>query len=210
MFTLSQICHHRLATMMAGAVRLSSAAPGTGGINERRRRARGARTYPREPRLRRFRAQPPLPRVHRRGDPGRSCRSAEGPDHRDRRVRTRCRNVRCATRSGGPHRGGQAAPEAGTLLPDRRPAGPDPDRHSEGHLRADFRASADTRPWTLPVLRPANLPRQWCGPRRPAHARPRWYRLTTALLAIRFSGRWDGLARTCSLPDCGPAAAGTR
>ena len=29
-------------------------------------------------------------------------------------------------------------------------------------------------------------------------------------LPVRFSGRWDGLARTCWLPDCGPAAAGTR
>ena len=46
-------------------------------------------------------------------------------------------------------------------------------------------------------------------PPAPGDARPRWYWLATALLAVRFSGRWDGLARTCSLPDCGPAAART-
>ena len=51
-----------------------------------------------------------------------------------------------AARSGGPHRGGQAAPEAGKLLPDRRPGGPDPDRHSEGHLRAHFRGAGTAVP----------------------------------------------------------------
>ena len=138
---------------------------GPRGTDERRRCARGARTRPGQPGLRRFRAQPPLSRVHRRGDPGRSCRSAEGPDHRDRRVRARC-HVRSAARSGGTDRGGQAAPESGTLLPDRRPRRPDSDRHSEGRLRADLRG-AGHRPWPRPPRRADPL-RRWCGPRRPA------------------------------------------
>ena len=53
---------------------------------------------------------------------------------------------RSAARSGGPHRGGQAAPEPGTLLPDRRPRGPDSDRHSEGRLRADLRGAGTPVP----------------------------------------------------------------
>ena len=91
-----------------------------------------------------------------------------------------------ATRSGGPHPGGQAAPEAGTLLPDRRPAGPDPDRHSEGHLRADFRGAGTPVPDSpAPAGEPAAAV---VRPPAPRDARPRRYRLTTALLAIPFLG----------------------
>ena len=36
--------------------------------------------------------------------------------------------------------------------------------------------------------RPANLPRRWCGLPAPRDARPRWYWLTTALLAVPFLG----------------------
>ena len=162
-----------------------------------------------EPRLRRFRAQPPLPRVHRRGDPGRSCRSAEGPDHRDRRVRTRCPTF-------DPQHDPVVRIEAAKLR--RRLERYYLTAGQQDPIRIDIPKGTyvptfeerDGRPWTCPAGRrtartaAAALP---SGPGTPGRAgigsRP-------PSSPFRFSGRWDGLARTCSLPDCGPPTAGTR
>ena len=78
--------------------------------------------------------------------------------------------------------------------------------------KGDTRPSArcgSTRHSILP-LRQVNPPRRWCGPRRPATRGRAGIGSRPPSSPVRCLGRWDGLARTCSLPDCGPAAAGTR
>ena len=99
------------------------------------------------------------------------------------------------------------AARARALLSDRRTA----TIHRDRFPRADTRRSAsggNTRHWIPPapagepaaavlnLRRPATRGRAGIGSRPPSSP-------------ARCSGRWDGLARTCSLPDCGPAAAGT-
>ena len=145
--------------------------------------------------------------LRRGGAAGRPGRPAEGVFDRDRGLRSR-RQLRSADRSRGASGGEATAPRARALLSDRRPQRSDPDRDSQGRLRARSASGWNTHSWTRP-LRPANPPRLCCSLRRPATRGRAGIGSRPPSWPVRCLGRWDGLARTCSLPDCGPAAART-